>query len=104
MRAVSKRKRPAGLRQALRAFGFGVECAAMKFQTRQPQRLLESGRIVSSLDPRDYDSFRHWLFGQRWIGEILVWGIYALTALAVFAIGMATSWAMGYWSRLVSAS
>jgi hypothetical protein len=76
----------------------------MKFQTRQPQRLLESGRIVSSLDPRDYDSLKHWFFGQRWIGEILVWCIWGLTAAAVLGIGLATAWAMDHWSRLVSAS
>lgn len=59
----------------------------MKFQTRQPQRLLESGRIVSSLDPRDFDTLSAWFFGQRWIGLTLACAIWAVTFVGLFFFG-----------------
>ena len=70
----------------------GLECRPMKFQTRQPQRLLESGRIVSSLDPRDYDTLSAWFFGQRWIGRIILVVYWFLVWLGLFWMAKGIYW------------
>jgi hypothetical protein len=65
----------------------------MKFQTKQPQRLLKNGRIVSSIDPRDHDTLKAWFFAQTWIG-------YCLAAL-VWAGGISVVLALIYGARLL---
>lgn len=43
----------------------------MGFQTKQPYRLKADGRIVASVDPRDFETLRQWFFAQGWIGLLL---------------------------------
>jgi hypothetical protein len=65
----------------------------MKFQTKQPQRLLKNGRIVSSIDPRDHDTLKSWFFAQTWIGHCL--------AALVWAGGISVVLALIYGARLL---
>lgn len=58
----------------------------MGFQTKQPYRLDESGEIVPSIDPRDFDSLTHWFLSQRWIASVLGYLVYC----AVWLITLGT--------------
>ena len=74
----------------------------MKFQTMQPHRLLEDGRIVPSADTRDFPTFWAWFMSQPIVVNSLVAIIWALTAVVVLLLALAGRYAYGFVMSLVA--
>lgn len=55
----------------------------LKFQTKQPTRLLENGEIVWSADPRDFDTFKDYLLKQGWFAKPII-ALFWLVGVAIW--------------------